>query len=448
MHEAGAALLFWDYEDNAEQLFKKIQHVPAVAGIFRNHYWVTFYAGGKAAFVDQMPLLPAPHAQATEYTRPSHYGVRNGAREFFWSPATLEMQCNRIEQFANCAFCRHASDLGECLEVNAVRWARKNGFRASDVRVPNDAFKSSVVYDPSELEATLRYQCSNINLDFVSPGIIAGPFSTKLMFLNEINLNGVEGSIEDIKNRGTEAHSTRAAVRRCQEECYFYRSCNLCEKPYFGYPSKCQAGEAYGREGAAGPFSEYEVMESVRREVASWDTRSREEVAVIAHAAGVATKIFGKELLLSKMNKHLKNVEFFHERSGDVLTYTYEDAVEIIQAKYYSDGRYVSTGIDVENTPPMSDDDYLVYAELCQIQQIHTGGWGCSQPASYVEWRPGRPSDFYVGVRLGGGRSAHTLLRAAEIGQRYSERCALFSRKNVMAVRGEAGPETTKDTLL
>lgn len=443
----GAALLFWDEECSAKQLFEKIQRVPAVAGLFQNRFWVTFYGNGHAAFVDSTPLLPAPYAQATSHVRPSYYGLRNGARTFFWSPRELGMQCNRIEQFSNCAFCRHASNLGECLEVNAVRWARKNGFLASDVRIPPENSKDSTLYESDSLDALLRVACRDTNLNFVSPGIIAGPFSTKLLYVNEIDLGSVKSNIEDYKNRGIDAHNTRLAVERCKEECFFYSSCGMCTKPYYGHPRKCQEGEAHNRTDTPGPFSEYEVMEAARREVESWDSRSREEVAYIARAAGVTTKVLGQELVLRKMDMRLQNVEFIHERSGEVRTYSYEDAMEIIRSKYYSEGHYQRIALYPENTPPMSDDDYLIYAELCQVTDVSTGGWGCRQPITYVEWDHGYMSGFEIGVRGHHRLEARTLKRAAEIGNNWAELCTICTADKLRAVRAEADPETTKDKL-
>jgi hypothetical protein len=439
---AGAALVFVDKHRHPRELFKNIQTVPAVAGLFRNKYWVAFY--GSVAVVDTTPLMPAPYAKETTHVRPTHFGMRNGNQSFFWSAGELGRQCNRIEQFSNCAYCMHASDLGKCTEVNAVRWARKHGLRADAVRL-KEVSKDEAARCDKELSSLLRTQCRNSTLKFVSPGVISGPFETKLMYVNELDFSDLEQSIEDMRNRGTDAHSTRRALVRCKEECYLYGPCGMTTKPYYGYPRKCQAG----LEDVAGPFSEYEIVEAAKREVASWNPRRREDVALIARYGGSVTRALGREMVLRKMDSKLQNVEFIHEQSKETWVYSFQDACEIMRARYRDGYGYSSKRWYPERTKPMSDGDYLIYAELCQLDDVYTGGWGCYQPTTYVEWHDDHYTRFSVGVRHNHSRSVNTLLCAGEITRgwrgwpRWRGWPSLATPDNIMAVRAEVGPETT-----
>jgi hypothetical protein len=446
MKEQGAALVFVDQKRSPKEIFKNIQLIPAVAAMFRNRYWVTFY--GQTAFVDNTPLLPAPYARETKRERPTHFGLQNGKHSFFWGAHELARQCNRIEQFSDCAFCRHASDLGECLEVNTIRWARKSSVPERNVRLTDKDLKDDSTRSPDDLTAVLKAQCRSGDLDFVSPGVLAGPFSTKLMYINEMDVSSIKESIEDHKNRSTDAHSTRRALLVCKSDCYFHGYCGMATKPYYGHPRKCQRGEAYNREGVPGPFSEYEVMEAARREVASWNPRPREEIAIIARAAGVTTKIFGREMIVCKMDSGLQNVEFIHERSKEKWTYSYEDAMQIVSAKYYSGGTYKGILFYPEHTPPMSDEDYLIYAELCQVDYVSTGGWGTRQPITYVEWKHQYSPKFEIGVRHNYYWSVDSIKRAGELADGWNCLSSVATPAQIKAVREEEGRATTSDKPL
>lgn len=441
----GTALFFYKKAASPRELFARIQEIPFVAGLFRNKYWVTFF--GDAAFVDDAPLATTLHANTARVAKPTHFGLKNGAHTFFWSIDELKRQCCQLEQFSNCEGCRGARHLGGCTGVNVVRWARKNDVFHGWVRF--NVNKSDDMYYTGNMDSILRRQSRSPGLKFVSPGTIAGPFQCKLMFFNEVDPKSIEHGLSKVKERRVEAQNTSIAVARCEAECYLYGYCGLSQKPYYGQPYRCQTGKSYWCN-VPGPFTEYEIAEAMKREIASRNPRPRQEVAYIAALAGSVTSIFGYDLTLRKMDPTLRNVEFIHARSGKEYTYSYEDAMEIITAKYYSSYGYTGFSLRPHDVKPMSDEAYLLYAELCQADEMRvSAGWGHSyQPITYISWDARYSEYFDIGVRCNYGTRIRDIRDAAKTFQGWSSMPKLATDGQLRAVRAEADRETNPDKPL
>ena len=453
--DQGFALVFMRDCAEPSRIFDQIRKLPIVLELFGDQYWVTFFRD--MCVVDVRPMNPprdvsneekSPYAPAhNPAEEPQHYALKKGSRWHIWHHSQLRGACYRLEQFNKCKGCPSAFAAGKCALDNTVRWARDVGdFWCASSDIVSD--KCGLLLDEDDLQSYLKRTCASVpGLQFVAPGILAGAFNPKLMCIDQVDMDCAEENLEEYRTRGQRAADGRAAIERCKKECYLYPTCRLVERPTYGAPLRCQQGN-WGWSEAPGPYSEGELQRAVLRKIASWDTRTREEISTIARLGGRETDILGYDMQLVSMDSTLKNVRFMHVRSCREWVYSYEDAMRIMTASYVPRGSsyHVRASTGRIGSPVLTDTELVVYAELCNVGSIYTGGWGCYQPAVGIRQDP-YTSRFIVEVRNNYNREITNHGKAIELAHTYHAISNVLREEDVTAVREEASSESKTDKL-
>lgn len=317
-----------------------------------------------------------------------------------WPYFDLFHHCFNLEKVAsNCADC--INDGTECVCYCVQSQAHEQKVKAPTLPIENERGLLIDDLEPDEIIRLCKKISRNSAWEFVHPkDTNYFAFAPTLLQIEELFFDEVDQNREERRERAARAVATRRAVKRCKAECSFEGHCKWCVRPYHGRPLECQEGSRYGHLSVQGPYSMEQFTDAFQRYWESLPHIDRRKVELIARNAGLSTWVFGHELVLSKMNKEMDAVEFIRPTTGDVRLVDFEEAVMLCTTPYRDGKEYVypsKSGSWREefwnaDVPPMPDEEFFAYIEVCVNDCTLQGGLGFSN--SYpeiriIEWHPG-----------------------------------------------------------
>jgi len=198
-----------------------------------------------------------------------------------------------------------------------------------------------------------------------------------------LNVETIANNIQFVKDRAADATRTRRAIKRCKV-CALYTSgqCNIPDIPCTKYLApRCQRikddpGKIHG------PVPQ-ETLEDLYRKIFELPgVLSHEQLTWIARAPRWKVNVLGYHMDLKSVTSDLKNVEFFVDKDKSIEVYSYEDAVQLMNAPYWARERreWVARGTTFEKTvqaeAPANTDSLIsgrslaMYLELLQYRSL------------------------------------------------------------------------------
>ena len=413
---AGYVLLFEPTVDkrNFHTTAASIASLPLLQGLFPYGFCIAYikHTDGKHIIVtDDFKALPHISTMRGHLFFVRKIGAL--ARVYKVSISALWASCLKLERVvAGCAECEEAADT--CLMARVTNWAHKENV---DRSVFDFLERESPIddMDTEDLRDVLQNRVSNDRWIFIPPSMtVSTGFVKSLRPVSEHPMDSLEDVRADRSESAKKSARTRAALKRCENECVIYNNCREYTESCKAGARMCQnKGDRYYKGGKkpTGPFTEQELLDAFWL---FWHNKASKhtakDMAFVAYNAGAITKALGRTLTLTKFSADLDSVEFVYKggsygyRDFETLEFSFEDTVKLLKIPRKDGNVYTYPGLEY---PPrgMSEKELALYIDICQRDHLYCyngRGGPCEPQVAEVSWDTDREL-FYVEGRTGFG---------------------------------------------
>lgn len=423
MNNTGYALLFEPAVDrrNLHTTVASIAAIPLLQGFFPHGFCIAYvkHANGKYLIVtDSFKALPHVSDMRGRLFFVRKIGALARVQEVDIS--VLWTSCLKLERIvAGCDEC--GKDAETCLVDRIANWFHKEKIDRSmfdflEHESPIDNMEEE------DLKEVLNDRVSDNRWTFILPSMTDScGFVKSLRPVSQHPMDNLESVRADRSESAKKSARTRAALKRCINECVLYNYCREYTNSYKGGARMCQNKDEryYVGSKPEGPFTEQELIDAFWL---FWHNKASEhtaeDMAFVAHNAGAVTKVLGRSLTLTKFSADLECVEFVYHGGSrsyvdfETLEFSFEDAVKLLKIPFLDGGTYTYPGIEY---PPrgMTEKELALYIDICQRSTLrgYNGFRGWTEPQiAQVSWDIDDEL-FYVEGRTGYGARIHDFSR-------------------------------------
>lgn len=336
--------------------FVDVLRIPAQTLWFTQHKDYVIISGypGTAAHPTDMAKLPGGIGCVTAHDKK------------VWSYKLLSSRCHFWERVtSDCKSCEHA-DFGQaCIRAQ---------FLPHEPKPPETMAEAKTFLDccPDDMLLTVLKQATRSGpFEVVHPRHTADhPFMKSLREANGIDFGFVEQGRKRERDRARNGVITKKCLKRCREECFFFKECDRTTGRMYGAPQWCQGTKETGsfrRDTPRGPFLASEVEATQKGVLGALAPEHRKTIEFFVQNGGAETRIFGHKLRLGKMNPTLQFVEWYEPYGHRAMRFSVEDSMKLLHTPYRRPVR--RGGYEYPEVHPglrLTDKYLFLYIELCQ----------------------------------------------------------------------------------
>lgn len=390
--DSGRAALVFDTPFSDHAANKSALHLPFLPELLGKPYFAYAADDGRlvvSSWLESVPHFPQALLEGGEL-------IIVNKRTHNLSLKMLYSQCYDLAKLGtDCMNCKKRGRV--CMEQLLLKCANEQGL--SFTRSSGQPFMEQIDTDEKDdlqkLDKFLRRQGNGSSWVYVPPHltddndlISKGNKRPALRCAVDHDFTCVEEVQRRYSERSIQAAGTRRAVKRCEDECILYPSCDWSTKPYYSAPFSCQNRNHGGYYAGKGPYTLEEIRNNVKL-----PTASREMVSLFAHNGSLITKIFGHRMHLRRVDLYRGNVEFMpsdQRKYNASKNFTFEDALKLCKIPFRVEGTYKYPKFH-EPERLMDDDELRLYSICCEYNETKGHrtmyGW-VAPPVLGLEWSP------------------------------------------------------------